>query len=110
MRSSRSFLGMAAASSLAVLAALPAIPTSRPGAIRAPLDGTVVTNGEHRSQPASDSRERPSDSRIHRLGVGGWMRQQGAPRGKRYSASTRQHQRHAAKRRNQARHRASAKG
>jgi len=46
------------------------------------------------------TQQAPGDTKSDRLGTGAWMRRSRAPVGKRYSASVRQHQRHAAKARN----------
>lgn len=62
----------------------------------------IATNRNGKTKPAQTSAADPRDSKAIRRAATGYVRRHRAPRGKRYSASVRQHQRHAAKARNRA--------
>lgn len=57
---------------------------------------TEITNMKSKQTPADRGQNLPSDTKSDRLGTG-YYRRHKAPVGKRYSASVKQHQRHAAK-------------
>lgn len=66
--------------------------------------GTSVSERQNAQQPAERAPAKHSDTKAARLNTG-YVRQWRAPRGKRYAASVRQHQRHALKARNRRRSR-----
>lgn len=67
---------------------------------------TVSESTGNSVQTNAVGQQAPGDTKSDRLGTGAWMRRNRARSGKRYSASIRQHQRHAAKARNQRKARA----
>jgi hypothetical protein len=68
--------------------------------------GQQVANATTSASPAHSLSSVIGAAAWHRLNSGGWRRGARSPRGKRYSASIRQHQRHAAKARRVKAHRA----
>lgn len=85
--------------SLAALAALGAIVGSLPASVTVGGLGLAMAQAGTstlKSQPGDIQRNVPGDTKVHRLGTG-YTRRRRAYVGKRYSASVRQHQRHAAK-------------
>lgn len=94
--------------SLAALAALGAIATQLPAGVVV-VDGQTATNSKpaaSKSKSGDLKRVAVGDTKTNRLGGTGYYPQWRAPRGKRYSASVRQHQRNARKARNVRRARA----
>ena len=83
--------------SLAALAAIGAIIGSLPPGVQVvAADPVAQKSTVSKSNTGDTQRSAPSDTKIDRLGTG-YARRQRAPVGKRYRASVRQHQRHAAK-------------
>lgn len=89
--------------SLAALSALAAIAGSLPAGVQIVSTESVANASSgvrEKLQTGEARRVAVGDTKAHRLGTGGYVRRRRAPVGKRYSASVRQHQRHAAKARN----------
>jgi len=94
MRNSKSALLAALAMSALVTAGTNS--TARPGGVLVIDESTQLRN-----IPADRGQNVPGDTKSDRLGTG-YYRRHKAPVGKRYRASVKQHQRHAAKARNRA--------
>lgn len=79
------------------MAALSGMHPAQTGANTTP---TLSEASGTKQTPANKGTQAPGDTKSDRLGTGGYIRRHKAPVGKRYRASVRQHQRHAAKARN----------